>query len=161
MLTYDYKGIAIEVVCEIEDNARQAGNQSRTRLSRVTRVYVTFFTDFTLEDGNLSDLAFVKSCTQYFIQSYWRHKNKQSSRIDLAKGLARDSLEGFCYSLCFTARQKNSQHYLHVDLLENDRSVSETYLDIQEVIMLDCALGKALNLLSPDPFLSQSPTSRS
>lgn len=151
MLTYDYKGISIEAVCEIRSNRLQAANQSRTRLNRVTRVYVTFFADFAIEDGNLSDLTFVKSCTQYFIQSYWRHKNRQNSRIDLAKGLVRATPEGYRHSLCFTARQKNNQHYLHAYLQEDDRTVSETYLDIQEAIMLDSALGKALNLLSPDP----------
>lgn len=159
MLTYDYKGIAIEAECEIRDNGLQDARQSRTRLNRVTRVYVAFFADFVIEDGNLSDLTFVKSCTQYFIQSYWRHKNKQNSRIDLAKGLARAALEGYRHSLCFTARQKNNQQFLHVYLQENDRTVSETYLDIQEAIMLDSALGKALNLLSPDPSLPDHPFS--
>lgn len=151
MLTYDFKGITIEAVCEINASNFQTARQTHTRVDRVMQVYVTFFDAFVIEDGNLSDLAFVKACAQFFLQSYWRHKLNR--RIEFSKSLTRETGDGNFHSLSFTARQKNNQHYLHVSLGENDWTVSETYLDAQEVIMLDAALGKALNLISPKPFI--------
>lgn len=150
MITYDFKGITIEAVCQMSTSQFHAARKIQTRVDRVMQVYVTFFDTFAIEDGNISDLFFVKSCTQYFLQSCWRHK--LNSRIEFSKSLTRETGYANLYSLNFKARQKNNQHYLQVSLHEYGQKVSEIYLDAQEVIMLDAALGKALNLLSPKPL---------
>ena len=58
-------------------------------------------------------------------------------------------------SLCLVARQKNSIHSLEIILIENGKTANNIYLSGQEVIMLDIAIGKAINLLSPETVYLQ------
>ncbi len=53
-------------------------------------------------------------------------------------------------SLYLVARQKNGIHYLEISLIEKGKTANNIYLSGQEVIMLDIAIGKAINLLTPE-----------
>lgn len=76
----------------------------------------------------------------------------------MGKALENDDKADGDKILNFVARQKDNQHYLHIYVQENGRTTNEVYLDGQETIMLDIALGKAINLLTPTPdFVSPYP----
>jgi len=127
------------------DDAR--GNH-RTRLEKNVSVFVHFW-DFTIWNGNLQELAFIKSSLQYFMQCFWKRTNKEGSKIEFAKELHHEGFPFGHQSLFFVARQKNKKHFLHVFLSQEGNSVREIYLEGQEVIMLDIAIGKAISLLTP------------
>lgn len=150
MINFDYKGIRIETTADNQQiDYKDASNRQRTRFEREVRVFVHFW-DFTIWNGSLQELAFVKSCLQYFMQGYWKRATKEGSKIDLAKGLHHeDSREGRL-SLYFVARQKDKKHYLQICLQRAGKTVNEIFIDGQEAIMLDIALSKAINLLTPD-----------
>lgn len=154
MIDFDYKGIRFDATVDIQQvDYKDAGNRHRTRFERDVRVFVNFW-DFTIWNCNLQELAFVKSCLQYFMQGYWKRVSRDGSKIDLAKGMHHeDSREGRL-SLYFVARQKNKKHYLQICLQRAGKTVNEIYLDGQEVIMLDIALAKAINLLKPSNIQS-------
>lgn len=148
-MEFDFKRITISAMVEMgQYDYKDADNRRRTRFERAVRVQVRFW-DFGIENGNLQELAFVKSVLNYFMQAYWKRSSKQGGRIDLAKTLHRKTLYGGRQSLCFTARQKNNQHFLQICLTQDGATVDEVYLDGQEVIMLDIAIGKAISLLPP------------
>jgi hypothetical protein len=149
MLKFDYKGIRIDAVYEMEQRTyRDHEDRKKTRFERNVRVDVQFW-NFFIRDGKLHELAFVKSTLQYFMQAYWKRSSKEGSKIDLAKALHRNEFLMVPQSLYFTARQKDKQHYLHICLQQDGDVVNESYLDGQEVIMLDIAIGKAISLLAP------------
>lgn len=149
MINFDYKGIRVEVTVDnLQVEYMDAGKHHRTRFERDVRVFVHFW-DFVIWNGNLQELAFVKSCLQYFMQGYWKRATKEGSKIDLTKFLQKeDSREGRL-SLYFVARQKDKKHYLQICLQCAGKTVNEIYIDGQEAIMLDIALSKAINLLTP------------
>lgn len=150
MINFDYKGIRIEATADNQQiNYKDAGNRHRTRFEREVMVFIHFW-DFTIWNGNLQEMAFVKSCLQYFMQGYWKRATKEGSRIDLAKALHQEDAKEGRLSLYFVARQKNKTHYLQICLQRAGKTVNELYIDGQEVIMLDIALSKAINLLTPD-----------
>ncbi len=53
------------------------------------------------------------------------------------------------------ARQKNGIQSLEISVADNGMPAGEVYLSGQEVIMLDIAIGKAINLLSPETVYLQ------
>ena len=149
MIEFEYKGIQIEVAAENQQiNYKDSGNHHRTRFERDIRVFVHFW-DFVIWNGNLQELAFVKSCLQYFMQGYWKRSNKEGGKIDLAKGLHHEDFDAGRSSLYFVARQKDKKHYLQISLQQAGETVNEIYLDGQETIMLDIAIAKAIALLTP------------
>jgi hypothetical protein len=131
-----------------EKGYKDGGGHSRIRFDREVTVDVSFW-DYDFQDGDLYELAFVRSILQYFMQAYWKRSSKEGSRIELAKVLSRNDRNGKQESLCFAARQKDNRNYLQISLVKKGEAVKEEYLEGQEVIMLDIALGKALNLLTP------------
>jgi len=150
MIEYDYKGIKVEATAEMSQHDYvDAGGHSRARFDRNARVVVRFWS-FAI-DGNLTELTYVKSILNYFMQCYWKRTSKEGNRIELAKSIEhydkhhRENPQ----TLNFMARQKNKKHYLEISLYTNGVPDGETYLDGQEVIMLDIALGKAITLLTP------------
>jgi len=125
-----------------------AGGHKRTRFDKEVSVHVRLW-DYDFRDGDLYELTFVKCIFHYFMQSYWKRSSKEGSRIDLAKSLSRKDHKGNPEGLCFVAKRKDKRNYLHIWHEKNGKPVKEIYLDGQEVIMLDIALGKAINLLTP------------
>lgn len=149
MVNFDFKGISISAVVRMEQSSyKDAGGHSRSRFDKDVSVSVKFW-DFILQHGDLYELAFVKATLSYFMQAYWKRSSKQGARIELVKVLHRKDYHGNQESLCFVARQKNTRNYLHISHVKKAETVNEVYLDGQEVIMLDIAMGKAINLLTP------------
>ena len=148
-LEFNFKGITISTsVYMHEKGYKDGGGHSRIRFDREVTVDVSFW-DYAFQDGDLYELAFVRSILQYFMQAYWKRSSKEGSRIELAKVLSRKDRNGKQESLCFAARQKDNRNYLQISLVKKGEAVKEEYLEGQEVIMLDIALGKAMNLLTP------------
>lgn len=149
MINFDFKGIRIEATADNQQvDYKDAGNRPRTRFVRDVRVLVHFW-DFVIWNGNLQELAFVKSCLQYFLQGYWKRATKEGCKIDLAKALHQEVAREGRLSLYFVARQKDKKHYLQICLQRAGKTVNEIYMDGQEAIMLDIALAKAINLMTP------------
>jgi hypothetical protein len=148
VINFVYKGIRIEVTADNQQvDYKDAGNRQRTRFQKDVRVLVHFW-DFVIWN-NLQELAFVKSCLQYFLQGYWKRTSKEGSKIDLAKELHHDDATLGRLSLYFVARQKNKKHFLQICLQRSGKTLNELYIDGQETLMLDIALAKAINLLTP------------
>ncbi|HCC55328.1 MAG TPA: hypothetical protein DEQ20_10480 [Desulfobulbaceae bacterium] len=148
MLEFKLDGIRIEITVEMErHDYKDANNRGRTRFERQIKISVRFW-DLHLM-GNLQELSFVKSSLIYFMQGYWKRSGKEKSRIDFAKRLTKKHPNGGKHSLYFIARQKNNKNFLQVYLEKNDEIINEVYLDGQEVLMLDIAIGKAIHLLTP------------
>jgi hypothetical protein len=146
---FDFKGIRIAATVEIgQSDYRDADNRRRTRFERDVRVQVRFW-DFTIENGDLFELACVKSTLNYFMQAYWKRSSKEGGRIELVKALHHENPRDGRQALYFAARQKNKKNFLHICLTKDGATVDEVYLDGQEVIMLDIAIGKAISLLPP------------
>lgn len=149
MVRFDFKGISISSSFYMDERIyKDAGGHKRTRFDREVSLYVSFW-DFDLQDGNLYELAFIRSILHYFMQAFWKRSSNEGSRIELAKVLSRKDYRGNQEALCFVARQKDKRNYLQISLAKKGEPVKEVYLDGQEVIMLDIALGKAINLLAP------------
>lgn len=150
MIEYDYKGIKVEATVEMEQHDYvDAGGHCRARFDKNAKVRVHFW-KFIVE-GNLTELAYIKSTLNYFMQCYWKRTSKEGSRIELMKSVHHCHENPFVHplSLCFMARQKNRKHYLEISLFVNGNPSGEVYLDGQEVLMLDIAIGKAISLLTP------------
>lgn len=95
------------------------------------------------------------------MQAYWKRSTKEGSRIALDETLTHIVVEEkyTTSTLRFNARQKNKINCLYI-CQENNRGekVGEIYLSGREVIMLDVAIGKAINMLSPtDDRLEKDP----
>jgi hypothetical protein len=146
---FEFKGIRVAATVEIgQSDYKDADNRLRTRFERAVRVHVRFW-DFFLENGNLQEFAFVKSTLNYFMQAYWKRSSKEGGRIELVKALHHENPRDGRQALYFSARQKNKKNFLHICLTQNGATVDEVYLDGQEVIMLDVAIGRAISLLPP------------
>jgi hypothetical protein len=149
MMEFDFKGIRVVVTAEIlQIKYKDAKSDSRTRHEREVKVSVHFW-NFVI-NGDFYELTFVKSTLQYFMSCFWKCLDKEGSKIELEKVLNHENPCEAKQSLCFSARQKNKKHYLHIYLKMNDSVVGTVYLDGQEALQLDIAIGKAINLLAPD-----------
>ena len=150
MINFDFNGIKVEAKVEmVQHTYKDAGKNQRTRFDRNVKVFAEFW-DYKIWDENLMEFAFIKSTLQYFMQLYWKRPSKDGRRIDLVKCLRRNNTSWGDLVLFFVARQKNNQYFLQVCLQKEGKTENEVYLDGQEVIMLDIAIGKAINLLSPN-----------
>lgn len=148
MIKFEFNGIKIKAAVEVEQHDFQdAFGRTRSRFDRSITVEAGFWNFRIME--NLSEFAFIKSTLQYFMQGYWKRASKAGGKIDLSKTLHHHHIHAGKQSLWFVARQKDGKHYLQICLKEEGATVNEVYLDGQEVIMLDIAIGKAINLLSP------------
>ena len=147
MIEFNFKGISVSATVEMERyDYRDNGGHYKTRFNRNTLVTASFW-GFVI-DNDLYELAMVKSSLNYFMQAYWKRSSKAGSKIELATALKRNN--GVQQqSLYLVARQKNGIHSLEISLIENGKTASNIYLSGQEVIMLDIAIGKAINLLTP------------
>ena len=149
MVDFEFKGIRINALVDMEQRTyKDADGRQKTRFDRNVSVGVRFW-DFVIWNGDLHELAFVKSALQYFMQAYWKRSSKEGSKIDLLKVLYREDSHTGQQSLHFTSRQKDKKHFLQICFVKQFVTVNEIYLDGQEVIMLDIAIGKAISLLAP------------
>ena len=148
MVDFEFKGIHVNATGELERfDYKDANNRGQTRFNR-NMVVTVWFWDFVIVN-DLYELAMVKSTLNYFMQAYWKRSSKAGSKIELATALFRDD-DFHPQSLNMIARQKNGIQSLEISVAVNGILAGEVYLSAQEVIMLDIAIGKAINLLSPD-----------
>ena len=148
MIDFNFKGISVSATVEMERyDYRDKGGHYKTRFNRNTLVKADFW-GFVV-DNDLTELATVKSTLNYFMQAYWKRSSKAGSKIELASVLKHD-YGAHPQSLFLVARQKNGIHYLEISLSEKSKTANNIYLSGQEVIMLDIAIGKAINLLTPE-----------
>ena len=153
MVDFEFKGIRVNATGELERyDYKDAGNRGQTRFNRNMVVTVGFW-DFVIVN-NLYELAMVKSTLSYFMQAYWKRSSKTGSKIELATVLFHDD-EFNPQALNMIARQKNGIQSLEISVADNGMPAGEVYLSAQEVIMLDIAIGKAINLLSPETVYLQ------
>jgi hypothetical protein len=97
----------------------------------------------------LQDLSIIKSTLTYFMQGYWKRSGTAASRIDLDTDIFKYQSQDCAWLLNFSDRQKDKKSSLRVCLEKNGLMQHEMYLNGQQVLMLDVAIGKALSLLSP------------
>jgi len=148
MIEFNFKGISVSATVEMERyDYRDNGGHYKTRFNRNTLVKANFW-GFVI-DNDLYELAMVKSTLNYFMQAYWKRTSKAGSRIELVTALKRNN-GGHQQALYLVARQKDGIHSLEISLVEKGAPSGKIYLNGQEVIMLDIAIGKAINLLTPD-----------
>jgi len=156
MIGFDLRGIRVEARAKVNPRTyKDANHRERTRFDRKVRVSVQFW-EFTIENGDLYEVAFVRSVLSYFMHAYWKRSSHKGSRIDLAKVLQHEDYRDGRQSVHFVARQKNKQHFLHIFLAVDGETLEETYLDGQEVIMLEIAVGKAISLMVPDSHFAST-----
>ena len=148
MIDFEFKEICVNATVEIARREfRDSQGHHLNRFDRNTRVKVSFW-NFVI-DNDLYQLAMVKSTLNYFMQAYWKRSSKGGSKIELATALEHGDLFTL-QSLNLIARQKNGIQYLEVSVAEDGKPAGEVYLSAKEVIMLDIAISKAINLLTPD-----------
>ena len=148
MIEFNFKGISVSATVEMERyDYRDNGGHYKTRFNRNTLVKANFW-GFVI-DNDLYELAMVKSSLNYFMQAYWKRTSKAGSKIELVTMLKRYN-GGNQQALYLVARQKDGIHSLEISLVEKGAPSGKIYLNGQEVIMLDIAIGKAINLLTPD-----------
>ena len=149
MIKYDYKGIKIDATLEIKKHDyKNSNNTIRTYFEREV-VVIASLLGFVMR-GNFQEFAFVKSVLQYFLQGYWKRPNKEGTKFELVKVLKEGEWFHNNCTLNFDTKQKDNKLYLYVCVKHEETVLKEVYLDVQEVMMLDIALGKAINLLMPD-----------
>ena len=153
MVDFEFKGIRVIAKVELERyDYKDANNRGQTRFNRNMVVTVGFWDYIIVND--LYELAMVKSTLSYFMQAYWKRSSKAGSKIELATVLFHDD-DFNPQALNMIARQKNGIQSLEVSVADNGILSGEVYLSAQEVIMLDIAIGKAINLLSPETVYLQ------
>lgn len=150
MISFSFKGIQVEaVVAEIRSEYNDPRKGKQYRFLRHTDIWVNFW-DYAIRQECFTQLAFIKSVLQCYMQFYWKRSSKQGSKIDLIKEIRQLDFFGVEIALRFTAKQKNSQYSLHISNVKNGQIQREVYCDIQEVMMLHDAITKAFNLLGPN-----------
>ena len=147
MIDFNFKGIRIEATVETIQRLYQDKLQGKRSLRDKNIEVAVKFWDFTVENGNLTELALIKSSLQFYMQCYWKRLSRENNRIELRKSIVHNDHK----TLFIIARYKNENNVLHISLKQSGKIVSEIYLDVQEIIMLDIALNKAINLLTPSP----------
>jgi hypothetical protein len=149
MINFKYKGI--EVGATVEELCREYADPNRGKRKKLERhvVVSVSFWDYAITQERFTQLTFIKSVLQYYIQCYWKRSSKQGSKIDLNKAIKQLDLYKGEVMLIFTAKQKNSQYSLMLSVAHNGQVQREVYFDTQEVIMLHDAISKAINLLGP------------
>ena len=148
MIEFNFKGISVSATVEMERyDYRDNSGHYKTRFKRNTLVTANFW-GFVI-DNDLYELATVKSTLNYFMQAYWKRSSRAGSKIELATLLNHHN-GGNPQELYLVARQKDGIHSLEISLIEKRTSAAKIYLSGQEAILLDIAIGKAINLLTPD-----------
>lgn len=149
MISFEYRGIRVQAT--IEEKLREYNDPRRGRskkLERYTDISVDFW-DYAIRQERFTQLAFIKSIFQYYMQCYWKRSSKQGNKIYLNKAIKQMDLYKGEVMLSFAAKQKNSQYSLMLSVAHNGQVQREVYFDTQEVIMLYDAISKAINLLGP------------
>ncbi len=137
MLKFELNGIKVEIGAKLEHNEyTDANHYKHTRFERKMEIRILFWE--LIISGNLQDLSLIKSSLSYFMQGYWKRSGKEAGKIDLVTKITKYHPHGY------------KKNFLHVSLEKDGLTQHEVYLDGQQVLMLDVAIGKALSFLSPE-----------
>lgn len=151
MLRFEMEGVRVEIRAELEHYEYTDENRhNHSRFERKIKILVLFW-DFII-GGDLQELSLIKSSLLYFMQGYWKRSGKEASKIDLSTQIGQHYPGIQPRTLRFSVRQKYKKNFLHVSLHSNNLLQHEVYLDGQQVLMLDVAIGKALHYLTPPIF---------
>ncbi len=141
-------GIRVEIEAELDRHEYTDSNRYKhSRFERKMEIRVTFWELVIL--GNLQDLSLIKSSLTFFMQGYWKRSGTAAGRIGLNTNIFKYHSLDYVWLLNFSDRQKDKKSSLRVCLEKNGLMQHQIYLDGQQVLMLDVAIGKALSLLSP------------
>ena len=150
MFVFDFKGIKVVATTEIKQfDYIDARKGKSTRHERDVNVAVHFW-EFTISNGDLYGMAFVQSTLTYFMSSFWKRTPKKGCKIEFDKVLNREHEQDGKKSLHFLAYLKDNKHFLRISVQSGGDTLREVFLDGQEVLLLDIAMRKAINLLTPD-----------
>jgi hypothetical protein len=88
------------------------------------------------------------------MHGFWKRSGKDVYRLNIDRELLRESNAGpdqiaNTRVLRLAERQKNKINFLHISLYKNEILTDEIYLDIQEAIILEATISKAMQLLTP------------
>lgn len=149
-MNYEYKGIKITAETKMQEvKYLETSGEKRTRLEKDLIIFVHFW-DFTIWNGDLYELTFVKSCLQFFMHSFWRRNGKDGGKIELSETLRHNDPREGDESLHFAARQKHGIYSLYICVQREEETINEVYLSGREVIMLETVIGKAIHMLTPN-----------
>jgi hypothetical protein len=156
-MKFKYDGIEIEVNKRPEPYEYEVSeNNTYMGYNKNPCVNVKFW-EFVIKDGDLFELAFVKSVCAFFMQAYWKHSPKDGNKIMLAKNLTHEIVgrEYFSSTLSFDAVVGNKISKLRILQKNDEEIVAQIYLTCVEVMMLDIAIGIAINMLAPTNDVEQ------
>ena len=133
MITYHWKNVHIEITkTHVPQRQEDTYGTGRNIFVRNVEVDIWFWNYYV---KGLTSLALIKSVLQSFMYNRMGDISAKDFVID---------------SLQLQKTQKDGKQYLKFELHGIDGSIDkEEYFNYQEVAMLDIALGKALNFLSP------------
>jgi hypothetical protein len=113
------------------------------------------FGNCLIESATITQLIFIKSIFQYFMQASWKRRNKSGTieeRYRLKKELkAGDVRIGFTTRHKGFSPDKNESGLITLNIEATDGlNKYIEYFDCQEVLMLETAFSKAIGLLATD-----------
>jgi len=133
MITYHWKNVHIEITeTRVLQRKEDRYGTGRDIFVRNVEVGIWFWKYYV---NGLTRLAFIKSVLQAFLYNRMGDIPAEDFVIEFLR---------------LKRTQKDGKQFVKFELCEIDGSVDkEEYFNYQEVVMLDIALGKALNFLSP------------
>ena len=155
MLSFEFKNIQITYQEEfLAVEAKMTTGPDKKATKRNVQIGLHFGC-CSLEKATLTQLIYIKSIFQYFMQSYWKRRNK-SGTIEEGYRLKKE-LQAGDIRIEFTTRHKgfispkiqSGLITLSIEASDGFNNYAE-YLDCQEVMMLELAFSKAIGLLATE-----------
>jgi hypothetical protein len=154
-LCFEWKNIQIayqEELLVIE--AQMYTGPDKNTIKRNVQVGLSFG-HCSIESATITQLIYIKSIIQYFMQSFWKRRNK-SGTIEERYRLKKE-LQAGGVRIGFTTRHKGFSPdksesgliTLNIEATDGLNKYIE-YFDCQEVLMLETAFSKAIGLLATD-----------
>ena len=149
MIEFEHKGIRVNVKAMMtQDDYKDARGNHKTRFEKNVVVAVTFW-DFIIDNGDFQGLAFIDSIIQYYKQCHSKRPGMDGLKIAFAKELHRTRELYGVQSLCFADCQKAKGYPMHISFYSGGKMIDEVILDLQEVMMIEIAIGKAISMSRP------------
>ena len=156
IILFNMKDIKITAKACSKQVPYQNLNGSKLRLDRFVSVEANFFGLMSVNEHHVDDLIFIKAACTYFMHGFWKRNGSPTEHT--AFPATRSCAGGRTITLeC--AQQKN-QSSLRIKVKFDDLDiidpVRECYLNAHEVLTLDAALNKTINLIHPQEESSSS-----
>jgi len=152
-LNYETEAISVDISSHLKKyNYKDASHREKTRFDRQMNIVVRFWDFYSRND--LHELAVIKGTLSYFIHGYWKRSGKDVCKLNIEQEIWQENPSSYGWPinnwvLRFADRQKNKVNFLHISLHKNETLDEEIYLDIQDALILEIAVSKAMQLLSP------------